>query len=52
VVVGISGEASARLAEDRRRRDAWLARRMRDLTPDEQDALRRAAPVLEKLAQL
>jgi len=52
VVVGISGEASARLAEDRRRRDAWLARRMRELTPEERDALRRAAPVLEKLAQL
>jgi DNA-binding MarR family transcriptional regulator len=52
VVVCITGEASARLAEERRRRDAWLARRMRELTPDEHDALRRAAPVLEKLAQL
>jgi DNA-binding MarR family transcriptional regulator len=52
VVVSITAEASARLAEDRRRRDAWLARRMRELTPDEHDALRRAAPVLEKLAQL
>ena len=52
VVVCITDEASARLAEDRRRRDAWLARRMHELTPDEQDALRRAAPVLEKLAQL
>jgi DNA-binding MarR family transcriptional regulator len=52
VVVSITDEASARLAEERRRRDAWLARRMRELTPDEHDALRRAAPVLEKLAHL
>jgi hypothetical protein len=50
--VSITDEASARLAEERRRRDAWLARRMRELTPDEHDALRRAAPVLEKLAHL
>ncbi len=52
VIVRITGEATELLAEDRRRRDAWLARRMRELTPDEHDALRRAAPVLEKLAQL
>ncbi len=52
VIVRITGEAAALLAEDRRRRDAWLARRMRELTPDEHDALRRAAPVLEKLAEL
>lgn len=52
VIVRITGVATALLAEDRRRRDAWLARRMRELTPDEHDALRRAAPVLEKLAQL
>lgn len=52
VVVRITAEGSALLAADRRRRDAWLARRLRELTPDEHEALRRAAPVLEKLARL
>jgi DNA-binding MarR family transcriptional regulator len=52
VIVRLTAEASALLAVDRRRRDAWLARRVRELTPDEHDTLRRAAPVLEKLAAL
>ena len=34
-----------------RRRDAWLARRLRDLTADERAVLRQAAPILERLAQ-
>ena len=52
VVVRITAEGSALLEADRRRRDAWLARRLRELTADEREALRRAAPVLEKLASL
>jgi DNA-binding MarR family transcriptional regulator len=52
VVVRITAEGAALLAADRRRRDAWLARRLRELTADEHEALRRAAPVLEKLARL
>jgi DNA-binding MarR family transcriptional regulator len=52
VIVRLTAEASALLAVDRRRRDAWLARRVRELTPDEHETLRRAAPVLEKLAAL
>jgi DNA-binding MarR family transcriptional regulator len=32
------------------RRDAWLARRLRELTSDERAVLRRAAPLLERLA--
>jgi DNA-binding MarR family transcriptional regulator len=39
------------LREDRRRREAWLARQLRDLTADERDLLRAAVPVLEKLGQ-
>jgi DNA-binding MarR family transcriptional regulator len=35
----------------RRRRDAWLAKRLAELTPSERAALRAAAPVLEKLSQ-
>src|SRR6516162_5714750 len=33
----------------RRRREAWLARRLRELSPPERAALRAAAPILEKL---
>jgi hypothetical protein len=39
------------LAADRRRRDAWLARQLRDLTPEEKDLLRKAVPLLERLAE-
>jgi DNA-binding MarR family transcriptional regulator len=46
----ISPEGQALLREDRRRRDAWLARRMRALDSEEIEVLRRAAGVLDKLA--
>jgi DNA-binding MarR family transcriptional regulator len=51
VLVAISDTGRATLQADRRRRDEWLATRLRDLTPDERDVLRRAAPILERLAQ-
>jgi len=51
-VVTITPQAVAMLRHDRRRRDAWLARRLADLAPDERAALRAAAPVLERLAHL
>ena len=35
----------------RRRREAWLAQRLQELTPDERQILRAAAPILEKLSQ-
>jgi DNA-binding MarR family transcriptional regulator len=50
VVVVLSDQGRTTLRADRARRDAWLARRLRDLTPDERDTLRRAAPLLERLA--
>ena len=50
VVVELSDQGRTTLLADRARRDAWLARRLRDLTPEERDLLRRAAPVLERLA--
>jgi DNA-binding MarR family transcriptional regulator len=37
--------------QSRRLRDAWLARRLRELTPQERAKLRAAAPILEKLSQ-
>jgi DNA-binding MarR family transcriptional regulator len=50
VVMEVSPAGKAMLHDDRRRRDAWMAQRMRDLTPDEREILRRAATVLDKLA--
>ena len=41
----------ALLADDRRRRDAWIAQRLRGLHPDELAALKAAVPVLEKLSR-
>ena len=50
VVVVLSEMGRTTLLADRARRDAWLARRLRELTTDERDTLRRAAPLLERLA--
>ena len=50
VVVVLCEPGRATVLADRARRDAWLARRLRDLTADERDTLRRAAPILERLA--
>ena len=51
VVVALSDKGLETLAADRRRRDAWLAQRLRELTPDERAVLRQAAPIIERLAQ-
>ena len=50
VVVTISADGISLLDDDRRRRDAWIAQRLRGLTGDEVAALRKALPVLEKLS--
>ncbi|HSI94197.1 MAG TPA: MarR family transcriptional regulator [Jiangellaceae bacterium] len=52
VIVRLADEGKALLAADRRRRDAWLNHRLRELSPDERAVLRQAVPVLEKLASL
>ena len=50
VLVAVSAAGKVLLKGDRRRRDAWLAQRMRDLDPEDLAVLRRAAAVLDKLA--
>jgi DNA-binding MarR family transcriptional regulator len=50
VVIHLSEAGQAVLAEDRRRRDVWLARRLLELSPDERRLLRQVAPVIERLA--
>ncbi|MEU6079305.1 MarR family transcriptional regulator [Streptomyces sp. NPDC047108] len=51
-VVRQTERAESMLEESRRRRNAWLAELAGGLDDDEWAALRAAAPVLEKLAQL
>jgi DNA-binding MarR family transcriptional regulator len=51
VTVRPSPSGLALLADDRRRRDAWIAQRLHSLDSDELDALRAAVPVLEKLSR-
>ena len=50
-VADLRGAGVHLLTEDRRRRDAWLACRLRELSPAERDVLRAAAPILERWAQ-
>ena len=49
-IIAISDKGRETLLADRRRREAWLARQLKDLTPDERDLLRRVAPLIERLA--
>jgi DNA-binding MarR family transcriptional regulator len=50
VLFATTPQGAKLLAEDRKRRDAWLCGRLGSLTPDEIEALRAAAPILERLA--
>ena len=51
VLVSLTDMGRTTLLSDRRRRDEWLATRLRELTADERAVLRQAAPILERLAQ-
>jgi DNA-binding MarR family transcriptional regulator len=51
VLLAVTAEAEAMLKADRRRRDAWLAQRMHELSQDERATLRDAAEILERLAR-
>jgi DNA-binding MarR family transcriptional regulator len=51
VLVALTESGRSTVLADRARRDAWLARRLNDLTADERETLRRAAPLLERLAE-
>ena len=52
VVVAVTDKGGEMVLADRARRDAWLARRLTELTPDERQTLRAAAPILQKLASV
>jgi DNA-binding MarR family transcriptional regulator len=50
VVVRLADPGREFLEAERRRRNAWLVRRLRELTPEERAVLRQAAPILERLS--
>ena len=50
VVVDLTDAARELLIDNRRRRTAWLALRLAELTADERELLRQAAPLLDRLA--
>ncbi|WP_332644027.1 MarR family winged helix-turn-helix transcriptional regulator [Aeromicrobium sp.] len=50
VLISLSDKGEDVLAEERARRDEWLAHRLADLTADERAVLRQAADLLEGLA--
>ena len=51
VVLTVTDEGTEVVHQSRRLREAWLARRLRELSPQERAKLRAAAPILEKLSQ-
>jgi DNA-binding MarR family transcriptional regulator len=50
VLVGLTPAGDVVVRETRQRRDAWLARRLADLDPDERDTMARAAAILARMA--
>ena len=51
VTLTVTEEGRELVHQLRRLREAWLARRLRELSPQERATLRAAAPILEKLSQ-
>jgi DNA-binding MarR family transcriptional regulator len=51
VVVSLTGHADDVLTDMRRRKEAWLNQRLRELAPAERQVLRDAAPILERISQ-
>ena len=51
VVLTVTEHGRTVVQQSRHLREAWLAQRLRELTPQERQTLRAAAPILEKLSQ-
>ncbi|HEY3879792.1 MAG TPA: MarR family transcriptional regulator [Trebonia sp.] len=51
VVLTVTAEGKHLVQLVRRRREAWLAQRLQELTPEDRQILRAAAPILEKISQ-
>jgi DNA-binding MarR family transcriptional regulator len=48
-LVSLNRAGKVLLREDRRRREAWLALRLAELTPEEREILHLAAPILDRI---
>ena len=51
VVLTVTDDGRDLVQRVRRRREAWLAQRLQELSPDERQILSAAAPILEKISQ-
>ena len=51
VILTVTTEGRALVTRVRRRKEAWLAQRLQELSAEELATLRAAAPILEKLSQ-
>jgi DNA-binding MarR family transcriptional regulator len=51
VLLTVTADGRTLVQRVRRRREAWLAQRLQELTPTEREILQAAAPILEKLSQ-
>jgi DNA-binding MarR family transcriptional regulator len=51
VILTVTPEGRSLVQKVRRRKEAWLARKLTELSPQERATLREAAPILEKLSQ-
>jgi DNA-binding MarR family transcriptional regulator len=51
VVLTVTERGKEVVQQARKLREAWLARRLRELSPEERATLRAAAPILERLSQ-
>jgi DNA-binding MarR family transcriptional regulator len=51
VILTVTDDGRNLVQRVRRRREAWLAQRLQELTPEELQILRAASPILEKISQ-
>jgi len=51
VMLSVTADGRELVQRVRRRREAWLAQRLQELSPAEREILREAAPILEKISQ-
>jgi DNA-binding MarR family transcriptional regulator len=51
VKLTVTAQGRELVQQSRRLREAWLAQRLRELSPQERAALRAAAPILQRLSQ-
>ncbi len=51
IIISIKDTGLAVVRADRARRDAWLSRRLADLTPEQRAIVRQAAPIIDSLTR-